>query len=347
MLAEHPEEGMLLEHRRMEGLPSPGNAPILQYYQSLGADEFQENFALETPLYKNGTVNHQSLVKAVKNLVRPDYQWEAPFFDEHHLYWPAADYELPTIAYGGETETILYDKGGNKHRQFEASIVDTTDNEVKRRTLSEEAIVVDRLFSELIDLSEFELFGDDETHYFRVAEQFRELPMNKLWVPRQFHNFLHAVTLPPEMPDLKVMERIVRNARRRDYLFQVATNAMNITEKLQRAEPLALPGGENVLIDRKDKRIYHSPLEMEARREAFVRELIQYHQERVIDLTRLAPMEVVDGRSVEQSLSAIALRLAHSELVRTRQNNRAWRVELPTRLKSHTVWLRETEGETV
>ena len=86
---------------------------------------------------------------------------------------------------------------------------------------------------------------------------------------------------------------------------------------------------------------------MEARREAFVRELIQYHQERVIDLTRLAPMEVVDGRSVEQSLSAIALRLAHSELVRTRQNNRAWRVELPTRLKSHTVWLRETEGETV
>lgn len=334
--------GVLVEHHRMEGLPSMGNAPILEKYQSLGLDDFKDRYALETPLCKNGTVNHHQLVRAVKNLVRADYQWEAPFFDEHHLYWPASDYELPTLAYGGQTETILYEKGGNGLRYFEASVIEDEGQEPRRVTLSEEQVTVDRLFSELIDLSEFEVYGDDATAYFAVADQFRELPMNKLWVPRQFHNFIHAVTLPPEMPELRVMQRIVRNARRRDYLFQVATNAMTINEKLQRSELLALPGGETVLIDRKDRRIYQNPSDLEARREEFVRELIQYHQEKLIDLTRLAPMEVVDGRSVERSLSVIALRLANSELIITRHNNRAWRVELPTKHRTHSVWLKES-----
>lgn len=341
--ADRPE-GMLLEHRRVEGLPSIGNAPILEKYQSLSLEDFREHHALETPLYKNGTVDHHQLVRVVKNLVRTDYRWEAPFFDEHHLYWPASDYELPTLSYGGQTDTLLYEKGGNGLRYFEASTLDVDDQEPKRVTLSETQVAVDRLFSELIDLSEFEIYPDAAMSYFAVAEQFRELPMNKLWVPRQFHNFIHAVTLPPEMPELKVMQRIVRNARQRDYLFKIATSAMTISEKLQRSEPLALPGGETVLIDRKDRRIYQSPSDLEARREEFVRELIQYHKEKLIDLTRLAPMEVVDGRSVERSLSVIALRLANSELITTRHNNRAWRVELPTRHRTHSVWLKESEA---
>lgn len=339
--AERPES-VLLEHHRMEGLPSVGNAPILSQYQSLGLDEFRDRYALDTPLYKNGTVDHHQLVRVVKNLVRADYTWEAPFFDEHHLYWPAADYELPTVSYGGQTQSELFEKGGNGLRYLEASTLIQGDDEPKRVTLTEERVIVDRLFSELIDLTDFEEFSDDAITYFGVAEQFRELAMNKLWVPRQFHNFIHVVTLPPPMPELGVMQRIVRNARRCEYLFQIAANAMTISEKLERAEPLAMPSGETVHIDRKDRRIYQNVSDLEVRREAFVRELIQYHQEGFIDLTRLAPMEVVDGRSVEKSLGVIALKLAHSELVKTHNNNRAWRVELLTKNRTHSVWLRDT-----
>lgn len=338
--AEH-STNLLLEHRhRMERLPPTEDAPILEKLNTVGTEAFQSTYAIETPLYKNGTVNHRALVKAAKNLVRSDYEWEAPFFDEHHLYWPGADYELPTLLYEGPGDRQLFEKGGNNNRFYEAGLLDTSKELPSWTSLPENQIIVDRLFSELIDLTEFEEFDDATKEYFAISAEFRELAMNKLWVPRQFHNFIHAVTRPPEMPEIDVMRRIVRNARRREYLFQVATSARVISEKLERSISMELPAGGAILHDRKDKRFYHNPQDMEERREKFIRELINYHQEGAIDLTRLAPMEVVDSRSVERSLGAIAARLMSSDLVKTRQNRMAWRVEVPTKPRLHTVWLR-------
>lgn len=42
------------------------------------------------------------------------------------------------------------------------------------------------------------------------AVAFRELAPNKMQIPRVFHNWIHAITLPPPMPDPNVMRESVR-----------------------------------------------------------------------------------------------------------------------------------------
>ena len=342
--AEHPTS-ILLEHR-MERLPSVEDAPILERLGELGLERFQEEVAFDTPLYKNGTVNHRALVNLAKRLVAPGYRWEAPFFDEHHLYWPHTDYELPTVLYeGGDSRHLYQREDPEKGLYFEAIQQKLTLGGLPEwEILPKDEYLYDRIFQELFDLSEFEEYSHKEREYFEVASEFRELAVNKLWVPRQFHNFLHTVTRPSDTPELAVMRRAVRNSRRRDYLFQVATNAWTITEKFERSVELDLPkGAGKILVDKKDKRVYRNRDEMEERREQFVRELIAYHAEGLIDLTRLAPIEVVDSRTVERSLGAITMRMTNTELVKTRHNSRAWRVELPTRDRGRSVWLRQPE----
>lgn len=51
---------------------------------------------------------------------------------------------------------------------------------------------------------------------------FREIPGLKGYVPRQFHNFLHAVTAEPEVPGYDVMEQAVESHRIHKALFEAA-----------------------------------------------------------------------------------------------------------------------------
>jgi hypothetical protein len=340
--AEYPAE-MLLEHR-MEHLPPLKDAPILETLDRVGAEHFREQFAIETPTYKNGTVNHRALVEKVSRLVAPDYRWVSPYFDEHHLYWPSADYELPAIAVGGGGMMQLRQEGGNDSYRIEVAKADPSSTLTKWIELDPEVHSNDPEFNELLDFVELETFDAETIDYFRLTEEFKELSINKLWVPRQFHNFIHAVTKPPDMPERPVMERIVRNARLREYLFQIATSAYTITERLDQAVELILPQGEAVLFDNQRRRVYRNQADMERRKERFIEEIMNHHQNGFIDLSRLASLEVVDARSVERSLGVIATRVTAGMLIKTRTNSKARRVDLPTRGLTHTVWLRSEEN---
>lgn len=56
----------------------------------------------------------------------------------------------------------------------------------------------------------------------KIPALFRETPSAKGYVPRQFHNFVHAVTAQPEMPDYDVMEQEVYRHKIQKSLFEAA-----------------------------------------------------------------------------------------------------------------------------
>lgn len=330
--AEHSTH-VLLEPR-MEHLPPVDAAPILASLGALGVEEFRRQFALDTPVYKDGTINHRALIKAVKGLVDPSYRWLSPFFDEHHLYWIAADYSAPDVSVENSTGQSLNITAVTGTKEFE--LFDNGDLVEDYRNHP--------AFNELFDYLDVEDINDRRGNYFEVAEAFREESINKLWVPRQFHNFLHIVTRQSEVPEYDVMRREVRASRRRSYLYTIANQAITMREQLDRAEEVVLPkGAGSILMDKKKRRVLNNPDEMEYRRELFIRQILRHHRDGLIDLSDLAPLEVVDQRSVEGALGQIAARLANQELVSTRHNNKALKVELLTRKPTYTVWMREQE----
>lgn len=58
-----------------------------------------------------------------------------------------------------------------------------------------------------------------------VPDRFRELPTNRGIVPRQFHNVLHYVTLPPRVPYVEDMKHYLRSFEIAKQLFVSAERA--------------------------------------------------------------------------------------------------------------------------
>lgn len=256
MSAEVPTNA-LLEH-----LPPVDKAPILQKLAEVGLEKFQSEYLIEPPVDEDGLIDHNLLVETMRSLVDADYRWQAPFFDEHHLYWYAALYAAP------------------RHPKPE------------------------------------------------LAREFRNLPINKLWVPRQFHNFIHTVTKVPQVPDIEIMRREIKDFRRRSYLFRVATRAVTIQERMDRSEPFVTQEGEIVLVDRQTRRTYHNPDAMEERRRSFVRQIVNQYKRGLIDLSDLAPVDVIDTETVEAALPEVVSIVMDKPLINTK-NHKALKVELP------------------
>lgn len=319
---------VFLEHP-MEHLPSVEDAPILKELKKLGTEKFREEYAIPTPVYKNGLVNHKALVTAVQEYVDPDYKWLSPFLDEHHTNWPAVDYEIPAVQYEStDSDYSIIKRGRNGGTSFykgdEIQEINYTHPEYQR----------------LIENTPFE---ESMYDHMEILSQFRELAMNKLWVPRQFHNLLHLMTIPPDMPELSVMKYYVREQRRRQYLFEVANRAVQIREKLDRAEPIELSTGGTLLIDRKVRRTYHKPEEMLKHRDMFIRQILKHHRMGLIDLNEMLGSETVDMDSVESGLKTITPKLLGEDTVKTRMGSRAINVPLLTRPLMQSVWVRSEE----
>lgn len=49
----------------------------------------------------------------------------------------------------------------------------------------------------------------DEQAGDSLATTFRDLPCNLIWVPREFHNWTHAVTKEPQMPSREIMQEYI------------------------------------------------------------------------------------------------------------------------------------------
>jgi hypothetical protein len=66
-------------------------------------------------------------------------------------------------------------------------------------------------------------------HVPEFAQDFRELVQRKAYIPRQFHNWLHHITLPPELPDEEVMHHSLQAELTARSLAATAQLAVRLT----------------------------------------------------------------------------------------------------------------------
>jgi hypothetical protein len=245
----------------LEHLPPLEKAPILEKLATLGMRRFQNEYALETPVDPTtGVVDHEKLMELMRGLVDPDYKWQAPFFDEHHLHWFAHRYETS--------------------------------------------------------------FQPNEM----LASEFRDMAINRMWVPRQFHDFVHAVTIPPDVPSLEQMRASVKDFRRKSYIYRISNDAITITERLNRVKRHD-NRGDIMYIDPETKSITRDIGLLDQWREEFIHYIELSYRRGLIDLSRLSTVDLEDVDSIAGILPEIK-KLMDEGLIR-RKGRAALAVDIP------------------
>lgn len=117
--------------------PTENERP-LRALARIGIENFTDMDKVPTPLTAEGLVDVPALIQLVKDVVG-EREWEAPFFDVHHLYWPCASYEDI-----GDTENFL--------DSMEYSTDELDDLEVRKRfrELEQNKIGVPRIFHDVV-----------------------------------------------------------------------------------------------------------------------------------------------------------------------------------------------------
>lgn len=167
-----------------------------------------------------------------------------------------------------------------------------------------------------------------------IPKQFRDLNTHKLWVPREFHDFIHAVTLPPDVPDFDVMISSVEEYRHKEYMYTISSEIITLRERDERAVPLPRRHeGEALRVrDPISKRIVADGT-YEERRRAFIDVIEQYfHNNLPPDLTHLSSLQLEQVTEFEEVIPHIRRGLKESiALANNRRRGRAVRLllELP------------------
>lgn len=82
-----------------------------------------------------------------------------------------------------------------------------------------------------------------------VPQRFREIPFHKLLIPRQMHDLIHLVTLPPKMPEYSEMKKRVEAFDVAVSLFQKAKQTLDIEQQNKRLIPAPHPKYRNKTFD--------------------------------------------------------------------------------------------------
>ncbi|MDB5161573.1 MAG: hypothetical protein JWM52_81 [Candidatus Saccharibacteria bacterium] len=178
-------------------------------------------------------------------------------------------------------------------------------------------------------------FDEHHLHWYAstyaspLARRFRNLPIHKLWVPRQFHDFVHVMTLPTEKPHDDVMEASVKAFDQDDQLFQVTNEIMTLQERIDNALPyqpgyVLVPetGGKRQLKSRKEG-------VLEGRRLEFLQEV----EERIkadptLSLSFLSRLELLSTDAIGEALPSIRREIG-VRVARTSSRRKARAVRLP------------------
>lgn len=164
----------------------------------------------------------------------------------------------------------------------------------------------------------------------RLYHEFRELPVHKIWVPRQFHNFIHTMSLPPEVPDDNVMKREVRAYRRKDYLLRLTKRIIDIQQVSERAQPYVFRenGVDKIrYMDTTTRRVIDDLERLDSYREGFIRQLETHHRKGLIDLEQLSSLSIeeVGASGAIEDIRASLM----SKMVRRKFGRQALKVALP------------------
>lgn len=117
-----------------------------------------------------------------------------------------------------------------------------------------------------------------------IPSRFREIPFHKLLIPRQMHDLIHIVTLPPEVPAYEEMKKRVQAFEVALDLFQAAKQAIDIEEQDKRLIPIGRPGYESMYLDRKKRRMI--------KREILLERYAEFTQKFESKLSTVDPAEV-------------------------------------------------------
>ena len=167
--------------------------------------------------------------------------------------------------------------------------------------------------------------------YYQTNQEirFRNLPIHKLWVPRQFHDFIHVVALPPDMPSQEVMASSIESFLADDHIYTIANQAITLRERSEKTVPLRgqpdrviLPheGGGRGRVTTKGA--------YERRREAFLEEIQEHIQSGSLDLSVLSRLELLETDSIEAMLPVLR-RTMGERVAKTNRRRSARAVKLP------------------
>lgn len=96
---------------------------------------------------------------------------------------------------------------------------------------------------------------DDKPVDPTIPHEFRENPFHKLLIPRDMHDLIHVVTLPPEVPDYEQMKRRIDAYSIAVRLFQKAKQTLDIEAQEKRLIPLNDSRFVNMSLDPKKRRV--------------------------------------------------------------------------------------------
>lgn len=135
-----------------------------------------------------------------------------------------------------------------------------------------------------------------------LAGEFRDIAANKIWVPREFHNFVHLMTLPPDVPSYTAMRDVVKDYRRKNYLYRITSQIVNLREVADRMRPLQLldeNGSPYTLyVDPVTKRSTNDIDKFEQRRQTFIHQVETHHRRGYLDLAQLTSLTFEDAQEV-------------------------------------------------
>lgn len=243
----------------LERLPPIEHAPILEHLGHLGLAKFRENYAIETPLNDDGTVDHLALIAELRRFVSPDYRWKAPFFDEHHLHWAASKY-TPDKFNGDTVPYKFRDLPTEKiwvAREFHKfAHIMTFESGVPDRSVMSERIdrfqrrsYMYRLASEALSLSERKA----RSHYEPQIEKLIDPETKRVYSPgvleKRRKEFIHKLEesfshgLPPDLTELSILQLIEEGSLEESLprIRRKLGEAAVCQSKKRRARPVSLP----------------------------------------------------------------------------------------------------------
>jgi len=137
-----------------------------------------------------------------------------------------------------------------------------------------------------------------------LALEFRNQATNKIWIPRQWHDTAHVLTLPSKVPEYEVMRDAVKDFRRKNYLYTIATSAIELRERSLRMKQYESKG-DVMYIDPVTKRVTHDEGSYNRRREDFIHVIERHHRKGLLDLSELSSIDLRDASSIEAALPEI------------------------------------------
>lgn len=175
-------------------------------------------------------------------------------------------------------------------------------------------------------------YTDEEREKIQTLHEFHGQPFNQIGIPRIAHDAIHWAFLTAGRPSYEVMRRENKKARRTKYLHRVVTNAIAIHESLGRITRQVDTDGNVMWTDKIRRRTYQGedvPELLQERRDRFVRQILYHYQKGYIDLSHIAPLELVDKKVLTENMKG-TVKVLDEGLIAI-HNQKILDVNLPTR----------------